>query len=114
MKLPEEAEVLRVFIGESDRHDGRPLYEAIVQEARRLGMAGATVVRGVLGFGVHSRIHTSKLLRLSEDMPMIVEIVDGPAKIEAFLPTLDAMVGEGLITVEKVRVVAYRHSGEEA
>ena len=111
MKLPEEAEILRVFIGESDRHDGRPLYEAIVMEARRLGMAGATVVRGALGFGVHSRIHTSKLLRLSEDMPMIVEIVDGPAKIEAFIPTLDAMVGEGLITIEKVRVVAYRHSG---
>ena len=113
MKLPEGAEILRVFIGESDRHDGRPLYEAIVLEARRLGMAGATVVRGALGFGVHSRIHTSKLLRLSEDMPMIVEIVDDPAKIEAFIPTLDAMVGDGLITIEKVRVVAYRHSGEQ-
>jgi len=113
MKLPEEAEVLRVFIGESDRHDGRPLYEEIVREARRLGMAGATVIRGALGFGVHSRIHTTKLLRLSEDMPMVVEIIDSPAKIEAFLPTIDAMVGEGLITVEKVRVVAYRHSEKE-
>lgn len=111
MKLPEEAEVLRVYIGESDKYEGRPLYEAIVREARRLGMAGATVVRGALGFGVHSRIHTSKLLRLSEDMPMMVEIVDSPAKIEAFLPTIDSMVDEGLITVEKVRVVAYRHSG---
>jgi len=113
MKLPEEAEVLRVYIGESDRHDGSPLYEEIVREARRLGMAGATVVRGALGFGVHSRIHTTKLLRLSEDMPMVVEIIDSPAKIEAFLPTIDAMVGEGLITIEKVRVVAYRHSEKE-
>lgn len=113
MKLPSEAELLRVFVGESDKYEGRPLYEAIVEEARKRGMAGATVVRGVLGFGAHSRIHTAKILRLSEDLPLIVEIVDKPERIEAFLPDLDRMVGEGLITIEKVRVVAYRHGGKE-
>ncbi len=112
MKLPSEAEILRVFIGESDKYNGRPLYEAIVEEARKTGMAGATVTRGVLGFGAHSRIHTAKILRLSEDLPLIVEIVDKPERIEAFLPGLDKMVGEGLITIEKVRVVAYRHNGK--
>ncbi|HXI10176.1 MAG TPA: DUF190 domain-containing protein, partial [Thermodesulfobacteriota bacterium] len=109
MKLPSEAEILRIFIGESDKYNGRPLYEAIVEEARKSGMAGATVTRGVLGFGAHSRIHTAKILRLSEDLPLIVEIIDKPERIEAFLPGLDKMVEEGLITVEKVRVVAYRH-----
>ncbi len=113
MKLPSEAEILRVFIGESDKYNGRPLYEAIVEEARKTGMAGATVTRGVLGFGAHSRIHTAKILRLSEDLPLIVEIVDKPERIEAFLPDLDKMVGEGLITIEKVRVVAYRHNRKE-
>lgn len=112
MKLPSEAEILRVFIGESDKYNGRPLYEAIVEEARKTGMAGATVTRGVLGFGAHSRIHTAKILRLSEDLPLIIEIVDKPERIEAFLPDLDKMVGEGLITIEKVRVVAYRHNGK--
>ncbi len=112
MKLPEEAEILRIFIGESDRYEGRPLYEAIVNEARGRGMAGATVLRGVLSFGVHSRIHTTKVLRLSEDLPMVVEIVDKPERIEAFLPDLDRMVREGLITIEKVRVIAYRHGRE--
>jgi PII-like signaling protein len=112
MKLPSEAEILRIFIGESDKYNGRPLYEAIVEEARKTGMAGATVTRGVLGFGAHSRIHTAKILRLSEDLPLIVEIVDKPERIEAFLPDLDKMVGEGLITIEKVRVVAYRHNGK--
>lgn len=111
MKLPSEAEILRVFIGESDKYKGRPLYEAIVEEARKSGLAGATVTKGVLGFGAHSRIHTAKILRLSEDLPMIVEIVDKPERVEAFLPELDRMVGEGLITIEKVRVVAYRHNG---
>ena len=113
MKLPSEAEMLRIFIGESDKYNGRPLYEAIVEEARKSGMAGATVTRGVLGFGAHSRIHTAKILRLSEDLPLIVEIIDKPERIEAFLPGLDAMVAEGLITIEKVRVVAYRHDGKE-
>ncbi len=108
MKLPEDAELLRIFIGESDRFDGKPLYEAIVGEARRRGLAGATVLRGVLGYGVHSRLHTSKVLRLSEDLPMVVEIVDRKERIEAFLPVLDAMVKEGLITLEDIRVMAYR------
>jgi uncharacterized protein len=109
MRLPEEAELLRIFIGESDRHEGMPLHEAIVLAARKRGMAGATVLRGVMGFGAHSRIHTAKILRLSEDLPIIVEIVDSPERIEAFLPELDTMIGEGLITLERARVIAYRH-----
>jgi PII-like signaling protein len=109
MKLPAEAELLRVFIGESDKHKGRPLYEVLVEEARRRGLAGATVLRGTLGFGANSRIHTAKILRLSEDLPMVVEIVDAAEKIAAFLPDLDAMIGEGLVTLEKVRVIVYRH-----
>jgi PII-like signaling protein len=112
MKLPSEAQLLRIFIGESDKHRGRPLYEAIVEEARRRGMAGATVLRGTLGFGANSRIHTAKILRLSEDLPMVVEIVDTPERIEAFLPDLDAMIGEGLVTLEKVQVIAYRHTDQ--
>ena len=98
MKLPSEAELLRVFIGESDKHHGRPLYEVIVEEARRQGLAGATVLRGTLGFGANSRIHTAKLLRLSEDLPMVVEIVDQPDRIAAFLPLLDGLISEGLVT----------------
>lgn len=106
--LPEDAVLLRIFIGETDKYEGRPLYEAVVQEARRRGLAGATVTRGVMGFGAHSRIHTSKILRLSEDLPVIIEIVDETAKIEAFLPDLDKMIQEGLVTLERVRVVVYR------
>ncbi len=109
MKLSGEAELLRIFIGESDRCDGRPLYEAIVQEARQAGLAGATVLRGILGFGAHSRIHSAKILRLSEDLPVVIEIVDRPDRIAEFLPKLDAMIGEGLVTLEKVRIIAYRH-----
>ena len=112
MKLPAEAELLRIFIGEGDRYGGKPLYQAIVEEARRRGMAGATVLRGTLGFGVHSRLHSAKVLRLSEDLPMVVEIVDSPERIGEFIPELDKMVGEGLITLEKIKVIAYRH-GEE-
>jgi len=112
MKLPSEASLLRVFIGESDKVDGRPLYEVIVQEARKRGIAGATVLRGFLGFGANSRIHTSKILRLSEDLPVVVEIVDDEDKIEALLPELDKMIGEGLVTMEKVRVIAYRHNSK--
>jgi PII-like signaling protein len=111
MKRPAEAELLRIFIGESDKHGGRPLYEVIVEEARRRGMAGATVLRGTLGFGANSRIHTAKILRLSEDLPMVIEIVDAPERIAAFLPDLDAMIGEGLVTLERVRLIAYRHGG---
>lgn len=110
MTLPEEAELLRIFIGESDKHHGRPLFEVIVEEARRKGLAGATVLRGPLGFGAHSRIHTAKILRLSEDLPMIIEIVDKPERIAAFLPELDKIMDEGLVTLEKVRVIIYRHS----
>lgn len=112
MKLPSEASLLRVFIGESDKFDGRPLCEVIVEEARKRGMAGATALRGFLGFGANSRIHTSKVLRLSEDLPLVVEIVDEEEKINAFLPELDKMIGEGLITLEKVRVIAYRHNSK--
>jgi uncharacterized protein len=109
MKLPSEAELLRIFIGESDKAGGRPLYEVIVEEARKRGMAGATVLRGTLGFGAHSRIHTAKILRLSEDLPMVVEIVDTPERITEFLPDLDKLIDEGLVTLEKVRIITYRH-----
>ncbi|HOC72860.1 MAG TPA: DUF190 domain-containing protein [Candidatus Hydrogenedentes bacterium] len=114
MKLPAEACLLRVFIGESDKKDGVPLYEVIVREARARGLAGATATRGFLGFGANSRIHTAKVLRLSEDLPVVVEIVDAEEKIQAFLPELDALVGEGLVTMEKVRVITYRHNGGTA
>jgi PII-like signaling protein len=112
MKLPEESDLLRVFVGESDKFDGRPLYQAIVEEARGAGLAGATVLRGLMGFGATSRLHTVKVLRISEDLPMVVEIVDSPAKIESFLSALEAMVPEGLITIEKVKVIAYRGKKE--
>ena len=112
MKLPLEASLLRVFIGESDKVDGRPLCEVIVEKARMRGIAGATVLRGFLGFGANSRIHTTKVLRLSEDLPVVVEIVDAEDKIEAFLPELDKMIGEGLVTLEKVRVITYRHNSK--
>jgi PII-like signaling protein len=111
MNIPEEGYLLRILIGESDKHGHVPLYEAIVLKARESGLAGATVLRGVMGFGRHSVVHTAKILRLSEDMPMVIEIVDSLEKIEAFLPTLDSMVPEGLVTMEKVRVIHYR-SGE--
>jgi uncharacterized protein len=108
MKIPEEGYLLRVFVGQSDKHGHVPLYEAIVSKARETGLAGATVLRGVMGFGRHSVMHTAKILRLSEDLPMIIEIVDSLEKIEAFLPILDTMVPEGLVTLEQVRVIHYR------
>jgi PII-like signaling protein len=111
MKLPSEAQLLRVFIGESDRAEGKPLARVIVQRAREAGLAGATVLRGYLGFGASSRIHTSRVLRLSEDLPLVIEIVDAAEKIDAFLPQLDELITEGLVTLEKVRVIAYRHNG---
>lgn len=110
MHLPSEAYLLRIFIGESDKLHGRPLYEVIVEEARKRGMAGATVLRGMLGFGATSRIHTSKILRLSEDLPMVIEIVDTQERIDAFLPYLDEQIGEGLVTLEKINVITYRHN----
>jgi PII-like signaling protein len=108
VKLPRDGQLLRIFIGESDRWEGRPLYEAIVQDARAQGLAGATVFRGFEGFGARSRVHTTRILRLSEDLPVVVEIVDTEEKIQAFLPSLDAMVREGLVTVEKATVIFYR------
>jgi PII-like signaling protein len=112
MKLQSDAYLLRIFIGESDKSEGKPLYEVIVKEARKRGMAGATVLRGFLGFGAHSRIHTSKVLRLSEDLPVVVEIVDKEDRINAFLPELDRMISEGLVTMEKIRVITYRHGSQ--
>lgn len=110
MKISEDGQLLRIFIGESDRWQGKPLYEAIVLKAREMGIAGATMLRGLMGFGAASRIHTAKILRLSEDLPIVVEIVDSADKIEALLPVIDEMVQEGLVTLEKVRVIQYRHN----
>ena len=100
--------LLRVFIGESDKHNGRPLYEVIVNEARQRGLAGATVWKGFMGFGAHSRMHTAKILELSQDLPIVIEIVDAKDKIEAFLSVLDGLVGEGLVTIEPARIILYR------
>ena len=108
MVLPEDGHLLRIFIGESDRHDGLPLYEWIVLRAREQGLAGATVLRGIEGFGAHSRLHTAKILRLSEDLPIVLEFVDTREKIEAFLPIIDDAIPEGLATLEKVSIRFYR------
>ncbi len=108
MKIPTEGKLLRIFVGETDRWHGRPLYEVIVEEARKRGLAGATAWKGFMGFGAHSRMHTAKILRLSEDLPVVIEIVDAPEKIEAFLPDLETMVQEGLITLERAEVIVYR------
>ena len=108
MNIPEDGYLLRIFVCESDRHGHRPLYESIVLQAREAGLAGATVLRGVMGFGKHSILHTAKILRLSEDMPMIIEIADSLDNIEKFLPALDELIKDGLVTIEKVRVIHYR------
>jgi len=108
MNLPHEAMLLRIFIGESDRWQHKPLYEAIVLKARQMHMAGATVLRGPMGFGKSSRMHTSKILRLSFDLPLVIEIVDSEEKINTFLPVLDEMMKGGLVTLEKARVIDYR------
>ena len=113
MKIEGDGELLRIFVGDSDRWHGQPLFEAIVRRAREDGLAGATVLRGLEGFGAHSRLHTSSILRLSKDLPVVIEIVDRPDRIEAFLPRLEEMVEEGMITVEKVRIIAYRHGSED-
>ncbi len=112
MILPKDGKLLRVFIGENDKHEGAPLYEWIVRSAREHGLAGATVLRGLEGFGAHSRLHTAKILRLSSDLPVVIEIVDTEENIEAFLPTIDAAISEGLATIEKVEVRLYR-SGKQ-
>jgi len=108
MVIPREGYLLRIFVGESDRHEGKPLYEWIVLKAREQGLAGATVLRGLMGFGAHSRLHTFKVERLSLDLPMVVEIVDAREKLEAFLAAIDDNVTEGLATMEKVDVRLYR------
>ncbi|HOO70296.1 MAG TPA: DUF190 domain-containing protein [Spirochaetota bacterium] len=110
MKLPEEAVMLRIFIGERDRHEGRPLYEALVTKARELNLAGATVLRGILGYGATTRIHSSKILALSEDLPLVVEIVDTEEKIQEIMPFIDETITEGLVTLEKMRIIKYRHA----
>jgi uncharacterized protein len=107
MQIPTQALLLRIFIGENDKHEGRPLYEAIVLKARETHLAGATVLRGPMGYGHSSRLHTTKILRLSEDLPLLIEIVDSEEKINGFLPTLDAMMSSGLVTLEKVQVLQY-------
>ncbi|MDQ7040320.1 MAG: DUF190 domain-containing protein [Rhodothermus sp.] len=113
IKLPAEGVLLRIFIGETDRYHGRPLYEQIVLKARELNLAGATVLRGIMGFGASSRMHTAKWLRLSEDLPVVVEIVDTEANIQKLLPFLDEVVQEGLITMEKAYVIRYPHRSED-
>src|SRR5438874_6724713 len=108
MNLPSEATLLRIFLGESDRWKHQPLYEAIVLKAREMHLAGATVLRGPMSFGKSSRLHTAKILRLSADLPVVIEIVDSEEKIQEFLPVLDSMMGGGLVTLEKVKVIEYR------
>lgn len=114
MMLPKHGKLLRIFIGESDRYEGQPLHEWIVRTAREHGLAGATVLRGLTGFGARSRLHTAKILRLSTDLPIVVEIVDTEEKIESFLPAVDEAIGEGLATVERVEVRFYRSGKTDA
>lgn len=110
MKLPEEGMLLRIFVGENDTFQGKAMYEQIVLKARQLNMAGATVLKGLMGFGAHSRMHTAKLLRLSEDLPVVIEIIDTEERINTLFSFLDEVVKEGLITLEKVRIIKYRYS----
>jgi len=107
MNVPEDAVLLRIFIGEDDKHEHKPLYEAIVLKAREQGLAGATLLRGPMGYGHGSQLHTAKILRLSEDLPLVIEIVDSEEKVDSFLPVLDEMMSGGLVTLEKVRVLRY-------
>jgi PII-like signaling protein len=111
MRIPRDAVLLRIFIGEDDRFEHQPLYEAIVLKAREQHLAGATVLRGPMGFGHSSRLHTAKILRLSEDLPFVIEIIDSEEQINAFLPVLDKMMGSGLVTMEKVQVLQYGPNG---
>ena len=110
MKIEGEGKLLRIFVGESDRWHGKPLYQAIFERVREEGLAGATVLRGIEGFGADSRLHTARILRLSEDLPVVIEIVDSAEQIDRVLPVLDEMVGEGMVTLERVEVIAYRGS----
>ena len=110
MKITGKARVLRIYIGESDKWHGQPLYMAILLKAREMGLAGGTVIRGIAGYGANSRIHSASILRLSEDLPVVIEIVDSAERIEMFLPLLDEMVSEGLITVQDCEVIKYVHA----
>ena len=112
MKIPEQGHLLRIFIGESDKWHGRPLYEAIVSKARELHLAGATALRGPLGFGAKSHLHTASVLRLSEDLPIVIEIVDSREKLDTLMPHIDEMVKDGLVTLEAVQVIKYRATPE--
>ena len=112
MHLPKQAERLRIYTGESDRFEGRPLHDVILEEARRRGLAGGTVLRGTAGFGANSRVHTSRILRLSEDLPMVTEFVDEPDRIAEFIPYLDGVIAEGMVVREKVEVLVYRHNAK--
>jgi uncharacterized protein len=113
MEVPRDSLLLRIFIGESDRFEHKPLYEGIILKARELHLAGATVLRGPMGFGKSSRMHTAKILRLSMDLPMVIEIVDSEEKINAFLPALEEMMSGGMVTLERVQVIEYRHAERE-
>lgn len=110
MRIEGEGKLLRLFIGESDTWHGKPLFQAIVERVREEGLAGATVIRGIEGFGADSRLHTSRILRLSEDLPILIEIVDTPERIDRVVPILDEMVSEGMLTLERVQIVSYRSS----
>ncbi len=112
MKLEGEGKLLRIFIGESDKHGRKPLYQAIVEMLRQEGMAGATVLRGIEGFGATSHLHTARILRLSEDLPIVIEVADTAERIEAIMPKIDEMVSDGLVTLERVEVVTYRAQGK--
>ncbi len=108
MRIEGTAKLVRIFLGESDRWKGQPLYIAIVEEMRKSGLAGATVFKGILGFGAHSVVHAARIVDLSSDLPIVIELVDSEEKVAAFLPTLDLMVAEGLVTLEKIDVIAYK------
>jgi PII-like signaling protein len=114
MKITGPGTLLRIYVGESDRWEGQPLYEALLLRARAMGLAGATVLRGHAGFGAHSRLHTAKVLRLTEDLPILIEIVDREERIREFLPACDAMIGEGLVTLEKVEILKYQANAPRA
>lgn len=114
MRIDGPALLVRIYIGEADHHEGKPLYQAIVELLRARGLAGATVLRGIEGYGANARLHTTRLLRLSEDLPLLIEVVDQEDRMRAILPELDEMIGDGLITLEKVEVLAYRGRGPVA
>lgn len=114
MKIEGQGKLLRIFIGESDRWEGRPLYQAIVRRLREEGFAGATVIRGIEGFGAHSHLHTARILRLSEDLPLLIEVVDSEDRMQQLLPIIEEMIPEGLVTLENVEILAYRANRERA